>query len=107
VFTPDGTQIGWAAENQFNVGLQAGGQGKKILLVFANADTLEQFKQGLLTGKVEGMAVAADKGATGTDSFHNGVAVYVGAQKGLMAGGMVGMENFRYRALGKEDEDPK
>jgi hypothetical protein len=24
-----------------------------------------------------------------------------------MAGGMVGMENFRYRALGKEDEDPK
>jgi lipid-binding SYLF domain-containing protein len=107
VFTPDGTQIGWAAENQFNVGLQVGGQGKKILLVFANTDTLEQFKQGLLTGKVEGMAVAADKGTTGTSSFHNGVAVYVGAQKGLMAGGMVGMENFRYRALGKEDEDPK
>ena len=107
VFTPEGTQIGWAAENQFNVGLQAGGQGKKILLVFADKDTLEKFKQGLLTGKVEGMAVAADKGTTGTSSFENGVAVYVGQQKGLMAGGMVGMENFRYRALGKEDEDPK
>jgi lipid-binding SYLF domain-containing protein len=107
VFTPEGTQIGWAAENQFNVGLQAGGQGKKILLVFADRDTLEKFKQGLLTGKVEGMAVAADKGTTGTSSFENGVAVYVGQQKGLMAGGMVGMENFRYRALGKEDEDPK
>jgi lipid-binding SYLF domain-containing protein len=107
VFTPEGTQIGWAAENQFNVGLQAGGQGKKILLVFADRDTLEKFKQGLLTGKVEGMAVAADKATTGTSSFENGVAVYVGQQKGLMAGGMVGMENFRYRALGKEDEDPK
>ena len=107
VFTADGTQIGWAAENQFNVGLQAGGQGKKILIVFADIDTLEKFKQGLLTGKVEGMAVAADAGTTGTDSFENGIAVYVGAQKGLMAGGMVGMENFRYRALGKEDEDPK
>ena len=105
VFTPDGTQLGWAAENQFNVGLQAGGQGKKILLVFADTDTLEKFKQGLLTGKVEGMAVAADKGATGTSSFENGVAVYVGQQKGLMAGGMVGMENFRYRALGHEKDD--
>jgi len=30
--------------------------------------------------------------------------VYVGAQKGLMAGGMIGMENFQYRELGKEDD---
>lgn len=104
VFTPDGTQIGWAAENQFNVGLQVGGQGKKILIVFANQPTLEKFKKGFLTGKVEGLAVAADKGSTGTASFQDGVAVYVGAQKGLMAGGMIGMENFQYRELGKEDD---
>ena len=107
VFTPDGTQIGWAAVNNFNLGLQAGGQGKKILLVFANVDMLEQFKQGLLTGKAEGLAVAGDKGATGVAPFQNGIAAYVGAEKGLMAGGMIGMENFRYRALGKEDEDPQ
>ncbi|MFZ4723446.1 MAG: hypothetical protein ACOYMI_09910 [Phycisphaerales bacterium] len=107
VFTPDGTQIGWAAVNNFSLGLQAGGQGKKILLVFANVDMLEQFKQGLLTGKAEGLAVAGDKGATGVAPFQNGIAAYVGAEKGLMAGGMIGMENFRYRALGKEDEDPK
>jgi len=107
VFTPDGTQIGWAAVNNFNLGLQAGGQGKKILLVFSNVDMLEQFKQGLLTGKAEGLAVAGDKGATGIAPFQNGIAAYVGAEKGLMAGGMIGMENFRYRALGKEDEDPE
>ena len=98
------TQIGWAAENQFNVGLQVGGQGKKILIVFANQPTLEKFKKGFLTGKVEGLAVAADKGSTGTASFQDGVAVYVGAQNGLMAGGMIGMENFQYRELGKEDD---
>ena len=107
VFTPDGTQIGWAAVNNFNLGLQAGGQGKKILLVFANVDMLEQFKQGLLTGKAEGLAVAGEKGATGVAPFQNGIAAYVGAEKGLMAGGMIGMENFRYRALGKENEDPE
>lgn len=104
VFTPSGTQIGWAAENQFNVGLQAGGQGKKILIIFADQPTLDKFKKGFLTGKVEGLAVAADKGSTGTASFQDGVAVYVGAQKGLMAGGMIGMENFQYRELGKEED---
>jgi lipid-binding SYLF domain-containing protein len=107
VFTPNGTQIGWAAVNNFSLGLQAGGQGKKILIVFANADALNQFKQGLLTGKAEGTAVAGDDGTTGVAPFQNGLAVYVGAQKGLMAGGMVAMENFRYRELGKENEDPK
>ena len=107
VFTPNGTQIGWAAVNNFSLGLQAGGQGKKILIVFANADALNQFKQGLLTGKAEGTAVAGDDGTTGVAPFQNGLAVYVGAQKGLMAGGMVAMENFRYRELGKEHEDPK
>ncbi|MFM7807571.1 MAG: hypothetical protein ACKPEA_06525 [Planctomycetota bacterium] len=107
VFTPDGTQIGWAAVNNFNLGLQAGGQGKKILLVFANVDVLNQFKQGLLTGKAEGLAVAGDKAATGIAPFQNGIAAYVGAEKGLMAGGMIGMENFRYRELGKENVDPE
>lgn len=105
VFTADGTQVGWAAENQFNVGLQAGGQGKKILIVFQDAATLDKFKQGLLTGKVEGMAVAGDKGTTGTSSFQDGLAVYVGAEDGLMAGGMIGMEKFQYRALGAADDD--
>jgi lipid-binding SYLF domain-containing protein len=104
VFTAGGRQVGWAAENQFNVGLQAGGQGKKILIVFEDEATLDKFKQGLLTGKVEGMAVAGDKGTTGTSSFQNGLAVYVGAEEGLMAGGMIGMEKFQYRALGAEND---
>ena len=107
VFNARGEQLGWAAVNNFNVGLQLGGQGKKILIVFANADVLTQFQKGLLTGSVQGMAVAGDSAANGTAPFQNGLALYVGAEKGLMAGGMIGMENFRYRALGKENEDPK
>ena len=51
--------------------------------------------------------MAGDDGTTGVAPFQNGLAVYVGAQKGLMAGGMLAMENFRYRDLGKEHEDPK
>ena len=75
VFTPSGTQIGWAAVNNFSLGLEAGGQGKKILIVFANADALNRFKKGLLTGKAEGTAVAGDDGTTGVAPFQNGLAV--------------------------------
>ncbi len=106
VFNAKGKQLGWAAVNNFNLGLQLGGQGKKMLLVFANVDVLKQFQKGLLTGKAEGMAVAGDEAATGVAPFQDGIALYVAAEKGLMAGGMVGMENFRFRELGKEDEDP-
>ena len=51
------------------------------------------------------MAVGPDQGTTGTSSFQNGLAVYVGGEQGLMAGGMIGMENFKYRALGAESAD--
>ncbi len=104
VFTADGTQVGWAAVNNFNVGLQAGGQGKKILLVFQNKEVMQKFQDGLLTGSAQGTAVAGSSSSNAVAPFQNGMAVYVGAEKGLMAGGMIGMENFRYRALGKEDQ---
>lgn len=104
VFTADGTQVGWAAVNNFNVGLQAGGQGKKILIVFETKDVLQKFEDGLLTGSAQGTAVAGSSASNATAPFQNGMAVYIGAEKGLMAGGMIGMENFRYRALGKEDQ---
>jgi hypothetical protein len=73
--------------------------------VFADSDTLSKFQTGLLTGGVQGMAVGPDQGTTGTSSFQNGLAVYVGGEQGLMAGGMIGMENFKYRALGAESAD--
>lgn len=107
VFTASGEQIGWAAVNNFNVGLQAGGQGKQILIVFANAAVLDKFKEGLLTGNASGVAVAGSSGTTAIAPFQDGLAVYVGAQQGLMAGGMVGMENFRYRPLDAEDAPAK
>ena len=99
VYNSDNRQIGWAYLNTASAGLQIGVQGFKMLVVFENSATLSQFKENKLTGNVSATAVAADSGTAGTASFTNGVAVYQGAQTGLMAGASVGLDYMRFEAI--------
>ena len=92
-------QIGWAYLNTLSAGLQAGAQGFKMLVVFQDAGTLNRFQQNKLTGNVGATIVAADSGNAGSASFTDGVAVYQGAQTGLMAGASVGLDYMRYEAV--------
>ena len=50
-------------------------------------------------GSASGTAVGGDSGVTGVAKYTNGVIVYVGAQKGLMAGGSVGLQMFKYKSI--------
>lgn len=91
-------QIGWAYINTVSLGLQAGAQGYKMLVVFENYTTLDQFKEDKLTGNVGATAVAGESSAEGTASFTNGVAIYQGDATGLMAGASVGLDWMRFEA---------
>jgi len=95
----DGTQIGWAAINTASIGLQAGVQGFKMLMVFEDTSVLNRFKEGKLTGSFTGVAVGIEAGGSGSASFTDGVAMYQGANTGLMAGVNVGGDLIRYAAL--------
>ena len=75
--------------------------GFKMMVVFQNDTTMKEFQNNKLTGSVGATAVAADAGSAGSASFTNGVAVYQGAQTGLMAGASVGLDYMRYEAIGK------
>lgn len=99
VFAPDGTQIGWAAMNNPSIGLQVGGQGMQMIIVFETQKVLEEFKANTMAGSASGTAVGGDSGVTGIAKYTNGVIVYVGAQKGLMAGGSVGLQMFKYKSV--------
>ncbi len=101
VYDNSGRQIGWAYLNAASAGLQIGAQGFKMMVVFQNDTTMKEFQNNKLTGSVGATAVAADAGSAGSASFTNGVAVYQGAQTGLMAGASVGLDYMRYEALGK------
>ena len=100
---PGGTQVGWGAINVASVGLQAGVQGFKMLVVFQDKYTLEQFQQNKLTGSAGGVIVVGETGDAGTASFTNGVAVYQGAQTGLMAGVNIALDYMRYKPLCESD----
>ena len=91
-------RVGWAYINVFSAGLQAGGQAYKMLVVFEDTATMEQFRENKLTGNVGATVVAAESGAATTASFTDGVAIYQGDAVGLMAGASVGLEYIRYEA---------
>ncbi len=99
VYTPAGTQEGWAAITNPSIGLQLGGQGLQMLIVFQTKAVFDEFKTNVLTGSAAGTAVGGESGTSATAAYSNGVAVYVTGQKGMMAGGMVGLQYIRYSAL--------
>ena len=99
VARPDGSQIGWGAINTGSLGLQAGVQGFKMLVVFKDQATLDKFIGNRLTGGVSGVIVVADDGTSGTATFYQGVAIYQGANVGLMAGVNVGLDFMRYQEM--------
>lgn len=101
VYDNSGRQVGWAYLNAASAGLQIGAQGIKMLVVFQNESTMKKFQENKLTGSIGATLVAADSGTAGAASFTDGVAVYQGAQTGLMAGASVGLEYMRYEAVGK------
>jgi len=102
---PDGDQTGWAAINSASAGLQAGVQGLKMLMVIQDQATLMKFKANQLTGSVSGVLVAVESGGSSAAPFQDGVAIYQGANKGLMAGVRVALDYIRYEPM-KSSEAP-
>jgi lipid-binding SYLF domain-containing protein len=101
LYSPDGKQLGWSAINVGSIGLQAGVQGFRMLMVLESQEVLDELMANKLSGSVAGVAVAAEEGGSVKASFTNGVAVYQGANTGLMAGINVGLNYIRYEPLYK------
>ncbi|MFZ9881698.1 MAG: YSC84-related protein [Phycisphaerales bacterium] len=99
VYDKSGKQVGWAVLNKGSIGLQIGAQGFKMLMVLEDDKTFRAFKDDAWRGSVAATAVAAEEGATATAPFREGLAIYVGQQKGLMAGMDVALANIRYKSL--------
>ncbi len=100
LFDNKGNQLGWTVINNASVGLQAGVQGFRMLMVIETPAELDNFKQGKWNGSAAGIAVLDSNAAAGVAPFQKGIAVYQGANSGLMAGVNIGLNNIRFEALG-------
>ncbi len=98
LYRPDGSQIGWAAINTGSIGLQAGVQGFRMIMVLEDDAVVRKFMANQLGGQVSGVVVFG-AGGSAKAPFQNGVACYQGANKGLMAGMNIGLDYIRYKPL--------
>lgn len=91
--------IGFADMTQANVGLTAGGQRFRQLIVFQDKASLDRFTQNQLTLDANLTAVALTSGAAATANYRNGVAIFVQPIGGLMVSANVGGQQFRFQPL--------
>lgn len=92
----DGEFIGYAQLQQASVGLQAGGQTFRELIVFQDEAALERFKNGKVEFAANASAVALKAGAGASAEFKEGIAVFVEPTGGLMAEASVGGQRFTF-----------
>jgi lipid-binding SYLF domain-containing protein len=91
-----GRPIGYADLRQATVGAQIGGQTYSELIVFENAEALNNFRSNKLAFSANASAVAIKAGTAATAKYENGVAVFTMPKGGLMAEASVGGQQFTY-----------
>ena len=89
--------VGYADLTQATVGLQAGGQEFREIVVFQSQADLDRFQRGNLSLAANLSAVALKTGAAGTAKYTDGVAVFVQPIGGLMFEAAVGGQQFTYQ----------
>jgi lipid-binding SYLF domain-containing protein len=91
-----GNFIGYADIRQGSVGAQVGGQEFAQLMVFETPEALYKFKNNNFTFGADASAVALKEGAATATEFKDGVAVFVDAKSGLMAGAVISGQKFTF-----------
>ena len=91
-----GRFIGYADLTQATIGAQLGGQTFAELLCLENRETLDTFRSGKFKFAANASAVAMKAGASATNRFTNGVAVFTRSQGGLMIEAAIGGQQFTF-----------
>jgi lipid-binding SYLF domain-containing protein len=96
VLFEDDLLAGYCDLSQASIGFQLGGQAYTELLVFADKDAIQRFKEGHFTFAAQATAVALKSGAATNAKFTDGVAAFTTAQTGLMYEASIGGQKFSY-----------
>ena len=93
--------LGYAELNQVNVGALIGGQTFAEILAFENEGALQEFTNGgEYALAANAAAVFLDTGVAGKTNFHNGIAVFVEPNGGVMADLSLAGQKFNFQPAG-------
>jgi len=96
VYDASGRQIGFSAIRQGTVGLQAGAQSFRQLVVFLTPQSFEAFKNDTFEFSANMSAVAASSGGGAAADWSGGVVVFIDTRGGLMAELSVGGQQITF-----------
>jgi lipid-binding SYLF domain-containing protein len=88
--------IGYCSMTQATVGASIGGETFREILFFRTHADLEVFLTEEYTFSAQATAVAMDTGAAAKADYHDGVAVFMMTDKGLMVDASIGGQKFKY-----------
>ncbi len=91
-----GQEIGMAKLSQLSIGLQAGGQAYRELILFQDKEALDRFMGNKFEFSAQASAVAVTAGASADANYKGGVMVFTMQKGGLMYEASIGGQKFKY-----------
>jgi lipid-binding SYLF domain-containing protein len=92
----NGTMIGYCSITQATIGASIGGETFREIIFFRTRADMEVFLGGEYTFAAQATAVAMDTGAAAKADYHDGVAVFIMTDQGLMVDASIGGQKFKY-----------
>jgi lipid-binding SYLF domain-containing protein len=91
-----GKLVGYSKLSQATIGFSFGGEYFREIIFFKDKADLDKFKSEEFTFAAQVTGVALSSGAAAKANYENGTAVFVMADKGLMADASLGGQKFSY-----------
>lgn len=89
-----GSMIGYCGMSQASLGFSFGGQYYREIICFRDRETLNKFKMGEFAFSAQVTGVVLTTGVASKSDYHNGVIVFIMAEKGLMIDASLGGQTF-------------
>ncbi len=96
VLVEDGKFAGYVRQRRFSLGFQFGYQKQGQVILFRDAEIVEQFKKGGKQFTPQASAHARKNRRAADGSFHPDVAVFSVTEKGLMVEAAIGGSGFKF-----------
>jgi lipid-binding SYLF domain-containing protein len=92
----NGSLIGYCSVSQATIGASIGGETFREIIFFRTNADMDAFLTGEFTFAAQATAVAMDAGAAAKADYHDGLAVFVMTDQGLMVDASIGGQKFKY-----------